>query len=93
MAVHAEVMTEAVREESSAGASGKDLVSVALEDTELEEAINGNLVGLDMEVVVQHAALEALGGVLVHLVDNVVDVAGFLGEFTADGECSGLHSC
>lgn len=93
VAVHTEVVAEAMREESSARTSSKDLVGIALEDAELEETVNGNLVGLDMEVVVQHTALEAVGGILVHLENNVVDVARFLGELAVDGKGSGLPVC
>lgn len=88
--IQAEVMSQTVGEEGSAGASSKDLVLVALEDTKTQQAVNGNLVSENVSVVPVDASLEDGGGVFLHLQDNVVDVARLCGEFAREGECTGL---
>jgi hypothetical protein len=81
VSVHTEVVAQAMREEGSAGASLEDLVLVALENTSLEQTVNGNLVGKKMDVVPEDARLEDLYALFLHLEDGLVDVTRFLGEF------------
>lgn len=81
VSVHAEVVAQAVGEEGSAGASLEDFVLVALENTSLEQTVNGNLVGKKMDVVPEDARLEDLYALFLHLEDSLVDVTRFLGEF------------
>lgn len=88
--IETEVVTQTVGEEGGAGTGSKDLILVALEDTKTQQAINGNLVSENVGVVPVDASLEDGGGVLLHLQDNVVDVAGLLGELAREGECTGL---
>ncbi len=89
MAVHAEVVTEAVGEKGSRGASLENFVLVALEDAELEKTLNGNGVGEDVEVVVVDAALETCARLVLHLEDDIVNSLGLLGKLAANGERAG----
>lgn len=89
--VHAEMVAETMGEEGGRSAGSKNLVLVTLEDAEGQEAVNGNGVGEDVELVVVDAALEARAGLVLHLEGNVVNLSGFLGELAADGECAGLE--
>lgn len=89
VAVHAEVVSEAVWEKGSRGASLENFVLVALENTEFEETLNGNGVSEDVEVIVVDAALETRARLVLHLEDDVVNSLGLFGKLAANGECAG----
>jgi hypothetical protein len=88
--VHAEVVSQAVGEESCASASLENLLGVTLQDTHLEQTVDGDLVGCEVDVVPVLAGLDLGHGVELHLVDNVVDLARLFGEFAIEGEGSCL---
>lgn len=91
MTVHAQVMAQTMREKSRAGSSRKNRVLVTLEYTKGQKPIDDNLVRLDVEIIVDYASLEAIGGVDNHLVNNIVNIARLLSEFAVDRKCSGLY--
>ena len=93
VAVESEMVTEAVGEEGSGGASSHDFVHVALEDANVEQALHGNLVGKNVRLVIVDTTLEGSSGFLFHLEDNVVNVERLLGEFAVERECASLKDC
>lgn len=88
--VHAQVVAQAVGEEGLADPGVEDVVLVALEDAQRQQAVNGNLVGQHVGVFPVHAGLDDGNALLLHLVDDVVDFAGLLGELAVEGKGSGL---
>lgn len=93
VSVHAQVVTQAVREKGSAGSGIENLLGIALENAEGQQSINGNLVGVEVEVIPEHATLDELGGFLLHAEDNVVNVSRLLGKLASQGKGSGLSRC
>lgn len=89
--VHAQVVAQAVGKKGLADAGVEDVVLVALEDAESQQAVNGNLVGEEVGVFPVHACLDDGNALLLHLVDDVVDFAGLLGELAVEGKGSGLY--
>ena len=89
--VHAKVVTQTVRKESSACASLEDLILVALQNTCLEQTVDGNLVGQHVDVVPENTFLEDVYAGLLHLENRFVNVARLFGEFARERECSCLR--
>ena len=90
MSVHAEVVAKAVGEESSTRSRFEDLLFVTLEDSDLEQAINGNLVSGKVDIFPLNASLDQANAMLLHFENNVVNLPGFLGEFSRNREGSSL---
>ena len=90
MGVHAQVVAQAMGEEGLAGPGLEDLVLVALEDAQGQQTVDGNLVGQDVGIFPVHAGLDDGNALLLHLVDDVVDLATLLGELAIEGECPRL---
>lgn len=90
MSVHAEIVAQTMREESSTCTGLEDLILVALQDTDGEETINGNLVSEQVHVIPQNTLLEHFYAIILHLENNLVDLTRLLGKFTRQGKCSGL---
>lgn len=88
--VHAKIVAQPMGEERSAGAGLEDVLRIALQDSQLEQPVDSNLVSNKMDVVPQLAGLDLGHGIDLHLVDDVVDLAGFFGEFAVEGECTCL---
>lgn len=88
--VHAQIVAQAVGEKGLAGSGVEDVVLVALEDAQRQQAVNGNLVGQHVGVFPVHAGLDDGDALLLHLVDDVVDCAGLPGELAVEGKGSGL---
>lgn len=86
--IHAQVVSQAVGEEGLAGSGLEDLVLVALEDADGQQAVNGNLVGQDVGVFPVHAGLEDGHGLFLHLEDDVVNVATLFGKLAVEREGS-----
>lgn len=78
--------------EGSAGSSRKNLVLVTLEDTKGQKTINDNLMGLDVEIIVNYASLETIRRVGDHVVNNIVYATRLLTEFAVDRKGSCLVS-
>ena len=87
--VHAEVVAQTVREESNARPALKNLLLVALENTNLEKAVNGNLVRQEMDIIPEDALLQRSDTLVLHLEDDIVDFPALLGELAVDGESTG----
>ena len=49
--VHAQIMPQTVRKEGDACTAGENLVLISLKDAQFQQAINGNLVGQNMDVI------------------------------------------
>lgn len=84
--VHAQVVAQAVGEEGLARPGLEDFILVALEDAQGKQAVDGNLVGQDVGVFPVHAGLDDGDALLLHLVDDVVDLAALLGKLAVEGE-------
>lgn len=88
--VHAQVVAQAVGEKGLADSGVENLLPVALEDAQRQQAGNGMLVGQDVGLFPVHVGLDHVDDLLLHLEDDVVDFAGLLGEFAVEGKGSGL---
>lgn len=75
-----------MREERHARSTLEDVFFVALEDTEREEAVDGDFVGLKVDIVPHNALFEHLGADVLHFQDDVVDCSALRAEFAGDGE-------
>lgn len=74
MGIHAEIVTETVREKGGTGSSLKDLIGVTLEHSDLEQAIDGDFVGSDMYIFPLNVSLEHGNALLLHFQNNVVNL-------------------
>lgn len=90
VSVHTKVVAQAVGEEGLADSGVEDVVLVALEDAQSQQAVNGDPVGQDVCIFPVHAGLDNCNALLLHLVDDVVDLAALLGEFAVERKGSGL---
>jgi hypothetical protein len=90
MSVHAEVVAQAVREESHTRARLENVFLVSFQDAQGEEAVNGDLVCSEVHVVPQDTFLEHVGGDALHLEDYIVDGPALRAEFAGYRKGSGL---
>lgn len=80
--VHAEIVSEAVREEKSRDATVEEFLLVAAsQDTEATKAVDGDLMGESVKVLPGDVGLQCLHAFGLHLVDNIIDFTALLCEF------------
>lgn len=72
--IHAQVVSQPVREEGLADTGVEDFVLVTLEDAKRQEAVDGDLVSKDVKVIPHHAGLDGGNAFLLHLVCNFVNL-------------------
>lgn len=72
--VQAQVVAQAVREEGGARPCVEDLLGITLEDSELQQTVDGHLVRVEVKIIPIHAALDHGGRLLLHAKDYLVDV-------------------
>ncbi len=71
--LEADVVAEAVCEKGGDGAGGDELLAGAAQDTKLEEAVDGDVAGVDVDFVKELAGLHERDALVLHARDDVAD--------------------
>lgn len=89
---HSQVVAQTMREECNTSSVFQDLILIAFEDSKLEQAINGDSVSMEMNIIPQDSFFQRVGGVFLHLENDIIDLSAFLAELSINRECSRLDA-
>jgi hypothetical protein len=83
------VMTETVGEKSSDGSRLLDLLKVAFQKTQLAQALESYVTGMELKFVVDSAGPNTCYALFLHALHNRVDRGGLLRKGTTDRKSTG----